>query len=115
MFDSEPGSTVAGGNRVVALRETEGGPPSPRPKFQDASFQLVLRGEVLATSSSAYENARNQIEQIYFSLHGLGSTSLSGVHYIGIWAQQNPFFAGYDESERPIFLCNFRALRATSS
>lgn len=102
-------------DRIVAIRETQGGPPSQRPRFQDAGFQVIVRGEAISATSGAYEDARLLAEQIDFDLGAVGAEQLSGVHYIGIWPQQTPFFGGYDERHRPRFVCNYRALRSATS
>lgn len=114
LFDSAADSTVTA-DRMVALIENPGGPPSPRPAFQDLSLQVVVRGESISATSGAYPNARALAEAIHLDLGALGSTTLSGVHYVGVWAQQSPFFVEYDQRQRPIFSCNYRALRATTS
>lgn len=106
--------TTAAGDRVVALFETGGGPPSPRPVYHQPTFQVRVRGDAMDATSGAYPAARSQIEKIWLDLNGLGNLSLSGTHYAGIWAEQSPFLLRYDDNQRPELVCNFRAIRTTT-
>lgn len=102
--------TTAIGNTVVALTETPGLPSSPRPTFEQPTFQVQVRGTVW-TSSSAYPDARDKAADVVDALHGFAG-SLSGVHYPGIWAQQAPFLLEWDANQRPVLAVNFRAIRS---
>ena len=107
-----PDSTLLG-DTVVAVIETPGLAPDAATEIDRPGFQVLTRGESLIDTSTAYEAARAKAEEVKTALHAITPGSLGGGHhYTGIWAQQDPFFAGLDESDRPVFSQNFRAQRS---
>jgi hypothetical protein len=95
----------------VAVVETAGFPNLARVEVDQPGFQVRVRGEAVG-SSSAYTEARDKIDAIKLDLHGIAPGSLSGRHYVGIWAEQDPFLLEYDMSNRPHLICNFRVMRS---
>jgi len=68
-------------------------------------IQVWVRGTKDATGT-----ARNTIESVYNYLDGLTNTSLSGVYFEGIFANQSPEPMGKDENGRPEFAVNFSTI-----
>ena len=106
-----PDSTAIA-DRVVALLQTGGFAPDAATEVDRPSFQVLTRGLSIMANSTAYEEAEAKAQAVKRALHALTPGSLGGRHYVGIWAEQDPFFAGYDESERPHFSQNFRVMRS---
>ena len=99
-------------NKIVALIETPGEAPDAYTELDKPHFQVLVRGDSIATVSSAYSVARAKIEAIKIDLHAITPGSLSGRHYAGIWALQDPFLLEMDKSDRPVLVINFRAFRS---
>ena len=54
--------------------------------------------------------ARTTIENIFNSLDGIANTSLSGLVFEGIFANQSPAYMGKDENRRTEFVVNFSTI-----
>lgn len=108
-----PDSTVLG-DRAVALIHTEGFGDMARVEVGGPGLQVVTRGRSILQTSTAYEEAYAVAEAVRSSLHEYTGTSASssGNHYVGIWSENGPFFAGFDETMRPLFSNNFRVQRS---
>jgi hypothetical protein len=101
-------------DRGVALLESGGPPEILNLRIDQPLFQVLVRGARTNQVSSAYEEAREKAEQIKFGLHMLTDATLSGVRYLQIQAEQEPFYIGNDANERPVFSCNYRAWREST-
>lgn len=112
LFKSQLPDSTAIQNRVVALIETAGEAGDDFTEIDRPHFQVIVRGDPVSQSSSSYTETRQKIADVKLDLHTLGPTLLSGRHYVGIWALQDPFLLQYDNSDRPNLVCNFRALRS---
>ena len=99
-------------DKLVAIIEIPGDEPSAATELDRPHFQIKVRGDPFTTVSSAYEEARAKAEEIKVDLHAITPGSLSGRHYAGIWALQDPFLLKYDMSDRPILAIGFRAFRS---
>lgn len=106
-----PDSTVTV-DRIVALLQTQGFAPDAATEIDRPALQVLTRGLPLMENSTAYEEAEAKAQEVKRTLHAITPGSLSGRHYVGIWAEQDPFFAGYDEKDRPHFSQNFRVERS---
>lgn len=107
-----PDSTVIG-DRAVALIETAGSPEYPRDGVDKNGLQVVVRGAKMSTLSTAYEEAEAEADDIKETLIVYaGSTKTLATHYVGIWNESGPFFAGFDAAWRPQHSANYRAWRA---
>lgn len=108
-----PDSTQLG-DTVVAVLESGGLAPDAATEVDRPTFQVITRGESLIDTSTAYQTARAKASCASSVLHAVapGQLGASGNHYTGIWAQQEPFFAGLDEKDRPMFSQNFLAMRS---
>ena len=99
-------------NKIVALIETPGEAPDAYTELDKPHFQVLVRGDSIATVSSAYSVASAKADEIKRDLHAITPGSLSGRHYAGIWALQDPFLLEMDKSDRPVLVINFRAFRS---
>ena len=99
-------------NKIVALIDTPGEAPDAYTELDKPHFQVLVRGDPITTVSSAYEEAQSKADEIKRDLHALDTNTLSGRHYAGIWALQDPFLLEYDQSDRPVLAINFRAFRS---
>ena len=102
-------------DKVVALIETPGGPPSPRVEIDFPSFQVRVRGDPITTTSTSYQETRQKIEDIKLELHGIDNLTLSSRYYVMIVAEQEPFLLEYDAQDRPHLACNFTAWRSRTT
>ena len=99
-------------NKIVALIEVLGGAPDAYTELDRPHFQVKVRGDPITTVSSAYEVARAKAEEIKIDLHAITPGSLSGRHFVGIWALHDPFLLEYDKSDRPVLVTDYRAFRS---
>jgi hypothetical protein len=105
-------------DRVVALIETGGFAPMLPVEIDQPTFQVKVRGNVAAATSAGYSGARAEAESIKNELHGLGaillptSSAAGARYYVQIAAQQEPALLHYDQQQRPVIVCNFRAMRS---
>jgi len=101
-------------DRMVALIETGGQPPLFHVNVNRPTWQVVVRGAVMVDVSTAYEEARQQAQDVLDYLHGKKDVTLSGVRYALIRAEQEPFYSGDDANQRPVFPCNYMAWREST-
>lgn len=107
-----PDSTVVN-DKAVALIETPGGGESGRLDMDRRGLQVLVRGSPMTSESSAYEVTEVEALVVREALVGYaGSTGTQGTHYVGIWGESGPFFAGFDASYRPQFSANYRVWRS---
>ncbi len=102
-------------DKVVAIIETPGFPPDAGTDLDRPGFQVRVRGDPISTTTTSYAEARQKIEDVKTTLHALASTSYSGRHYPGVWAEQEPFLLRYDQNDRPELAINFRAMRSRTT
>lgn len=95
-------------DRAVALIETGGYAPEASVDVDKPGLWVRTRGAPITSSSSAYEEARTKAAEVQAALHAMQPGTVGTTHYVGVWAEQSAFFAGYDDSERPVFSQNFR-------
>jgi len=107
-----PDSTVWPDKTVAVIQGNPGYAPDAATEVDRPVFQVLTRGESPRTTSSAYQDCETKARAAYTALHAKTPGSYSSHHYTGIWAEQEPFFAGYDDSDRVIFSQNFRAMRS---
>ena len=101
-------------DRMVAVIQTGGQAPDAATEVDRPGFQIITRGPSMMTESSAYPEAEAKAQAAKVALHGMTPGTLSGRHYVGIWATQDPFFIGYDDEYRPLFSENFVAQRSST-
>ena len=106
-----PDSTVWP-DKTVALIQTQGYAPEASVEIDKPSFQVLTRGESVMQTSTAYQVAEAKAYQVHTTLHAITPGAYSSRQYPGIWAEQTPFFLGFDESDRPVFSQNFRTMRS---
>ena len=99
-------------DKIVALLQTGGPPPDAYTEVDRPGFQVLVRGESLNAASSGYDDAEQESQDIKADLHAITPGSLSGRHYVGIWADGDPFLLEYDQSMRPVIATNYTALRS---
>lgn len=99
-------------DKIVALIETPGEPPDAQNDLDKPHFQVVVRGDPIATVSSAYSVAQAKVQQIKRDLHRIGPAVLRGRYFPAMWAMQDPFLLEMDQSDRPVFVMNVRAFRS---
>ena len=99
-------------DKMVALIEVLGEAPDAYTELDRPHFQVLVRGDPITTVSSSYETARAKAEEIKIDLHAITPGSLSGRHYVGIWALHDPFLLEYDKSDRPVLVADYRAFRS---
>ena len=66
--------------------------------FEQSRLVIIVRG-----SRDGASTARTLAGSVYDKLHRLGPTTLGGVTYYDVRAEQRPFGPDYDENERPIY------------
>lgn len=109
-----PDSTAIN-TRAVALLETAGGGVMGRVPLERPSLQVLVRGVPMHQTSTAYPEAEAKAAEVVDALHGYaGDTLTDGTHWAGVWCEEGPTFAGFDESWRPKFEATFRVWRNTT-
>ena len=92
---------------VVTVFDTGGGEPSSGTENNEfPTIQVRVRGTVMD-----YETAYELIDSIKNTLHNLASQTINSTKYIGVWASSDIIPLGYDASDRPILVLNFRIHR----
>ena len=112
-----PDSTVASvTDRLVAVIHGVGGGDLGRVEVENPGLQVVVRGASITEVSSGYEEAAHAALSVKNALHGFtGASSVGSKHYVGVWNESGPYFAGHDDSMRPFFSNNFRVLRSRTT
>lgn len=110
-YGEMPDSTATA-DRMVALLQTGGFAPDAATEVDRPAMQLLVRGQSRTDASTAYEEAETKAQEVKGVLHGITPGTIDGRHYVGIWAEQDPFFGGYDENRRPVFVTNYRIQRS---
>lgn len=106
-----PDSTYVA-DRAIAVLQTAGFAPDAATEVDRPAFQLLTRGPSIMQVSTAYELVEAKAQAAAAVLHAITPGAINGRHYVGVWAEQDPFFAGLDESDRVVFSQNFRVQRS---
>lgn len=100
------------GAKAVALIQTPGRGRMGALDIERARLQVVIRGEPQNTSTDAYEATKAKAAEVRAALHEYtGSDLTDGTHYVGVWCE-GIYPAEMDESWRPVFVGEFRAMRS---
>lgn len=100
---------------IVSITEYPGGAiegamTRTTPVFERAMFQVVCRG-----TRNDPDAARLKAAGVFAVIDIMKGGTLGSVKYLGIVAQQSPFFMGRDANERPMFACNYMAYKELST
>lgn len=100
------GKELASPDTFVTIYDTGG--PAPMPHFSEEypTAQIRVRGAV-----NGYEAAYDKARAARAAVKGQGPLLLGGTHYAGLWIVTEPGLIGYDDSNRPLFTFNVRAVR----
>ena len=102
------------GDKCVALLGTAGAGSRARTDYDDLGLQVVVRGSPQNTSTAAYVDAEARIVLARDALHEYSGAALTTTHYVGVWCESGPYFAGFDAEWRPQFAANFRVWRSST-
>ena len=70
--------------------------------YDKPGFMVRIRG-----AKKDYSGAYNNAQDIKEYLHKMADETINATRYIGIWAEGDANFIGYDDNNRPIFTLNF--------
>ena len=87
---------------AIACVVTGGLPPSPKWLLNQPSVQVMIRGK-----ANGYVDAENKARAIVDALLGAPTQTVGGDFWGGITQIGDVVHAGYDETNRPLFTCNF--------
>jgi hypothetical protein len=90
-------------DQAVGVISSGGNPPETTMDLQEQRFTVLVRGV-----TRTYAETEELAQRLYQSLH-MASIATGWVYCYATIA--GPFFLGLDESKRPMFSLNFRALR----
>ncbi|TCS80377.1 minor capsid protein [Tepidibacillus fermentans] len=99
------GQLPATPDNAIALFEYAGEPQD----LTDANLEYP--GLQVLVRNKSYSAGRQKIEQVRNTLHGLTETVINNVRYLLIQAKQSPEALPRDESDRAIFVVNFRIIK----
>ena len=97
-------------DRVVALFEYAGQPPSARAHLDRPGLQVRVRGRRMDDGGNEYSEARATIENIYLTLHAQAESDVGDDRIMSLVAVQSPFPLGLDANNRLEFAVNFICL-----
>ena len=106
------GTMPASPDKVIALRETGGGPPDVAlggGVVENPAVQVVVRG-----SPGDYAAPRLVLEAIYQASLTWGAFTASGTRYLNVGALQSPFPLRVDANDRQEVAVNFLAQKELS-
>lgn len=95
---------------VITVFDTGGFPANPKFLLDEPTTQVRVRGDI-----NQYISTFSKIQAIKDLLLGLPSQSIGGTFYTGIWVLGDILSLGYDDSNRPILVINFRIIREPAS
>ena len=101
-ISKEPDSPDA----CVTIFDTGGFDPVANYVYDFPTVQIRIRG-----GKMEYQTAFAKAQDVKDTLHGLSGETWNSTKYVGIWAQGDIIFVGYDESNRPVLTVNFRVHR----
>lgn len=91
------------------IYDTGGMDPESQYEYDRPTVQVLCRG-----ANGGYRAAWLAAKDVRDVLHGVSNETWNSTRYIGVWCMGDVLFAGYDESERPLFTINFRIHRASA-
>jgi len=94
------------GESTVAIYDTTGYAPEHNYVYLRPTLQVFIRGP-RGQYRDGYDLA-GAIRDFLISQHGV---TVDGAHYIGIWAETDVLFVGWDDNHYPQFSVNFRLHR----
>lgn len=93
-------------DNIISVFGYAGSPPQ---RTHDTSGNVRPGIQVWVRDTSA-GTGRTRIESVFNLLDGLSNTSLSGVFFLGVMANQSPIPMGDDENGRKEFVVNFSTI-----
>jgi len=97
-------------DRYVGVFDSGGFDPQPNYDYERPTVQVRVRG-----NRGDYLGAHSLAKAIQVALNGQVDLELGSSRYLGVWAQGDVLFIGWDEAKRPIFTINFRLHRTASA
>lgn len=94
------GFLPAAPDTAIVLTPTPGFPPNAKHNYDTTGLQVRTR-------SLDYTTAEDLIEDIFDKVQSLSTVVISGIHFVDIQAQQDPFSLGKDEQDRYQFAQNY--------
>lgn len=104
------GKELPNPDTFVTIYDTGGPAPMPHLTEEYPTAQIRVRGAV-GGYEAAYQKARDARAQV----KGQGPLLIGGTHYAGFWVVSEPGLIGYDDSNRPLFTFNVRAIRGETA
>lgn len=95
-------------DRVVTVTQTGGYASAAKVGLDYPTVQVRIR----ATSRADVEAGAAKADAIYLALDHAGPTTINGISYRDIQAEQYPAAIGEDENRRPEWSVNFRCLKS---
>jgi hypothetical protein len=92
----------------ACIYDTGGSEPEHNYNYMRPTIQTTIRGK----KSTGYRDAWKLAETIRNVLYAIHNETWNGTWYIGVWAETDIFFVGYDENKRPLLTVNFRIHRS---
>jgi len=93
-------------DQCVCIYDTGGYDPGVNYTYEKPTIQIRIRG-----AKGDYLTAHGLSQDIRDTLSGEHNYEINGARYIGIWAEGDVLFVGYDDNHRPILTVNFRLHR----
>lgn len=91
---------------AITVYDNGGADPEPHYVEDRTNFQVRVRG-----ARGGYATAYSKLHNIRAYLKTVANETWNGTRYIGIWAQGDVQFAGFDDNDRPAFTADFRTIR----
>ena len=88
----------------ITLYDMGGLEQNAKISLDNIRFQVRVRNK-------SYINGYNILDRIKRELDGRPPGTINGSRYVGYWATSYIIFLERDESDRAIFVCNFRVIR----
>lgn len=98
-------------DQTITVIDTSGTEPDFGVDIRNPSIQILVRGKKLDGFLLAYSKA----EEVFDLLNEYTNQIWSGARYIGIWAEADILFVGFDDNKRPQFSLNFRIQRSPTT
>ena len=94
-------------DHCVGIYDTGGIEPEHNYTYFRPTFQITVRGK----KQSGYREAWKMAETVRNVLMAIHNETWNSTVYVGIWAQTDILFVGYDDNKRPLLTVNFRIHR----
>jgi hypothetical protein len=95
---------------TITVYDTGGFEPSAKWLLDFPTVQVRVRGDKLD-----YVAAYAKIQAVKDALLGLPRQTVNGTVYVGVWQEGDIFSLGYDDTDRPLLISNFRIAREPAS